>query len=263
MTVRPIGRGSNRRRRHPPEDGRCTGSPTRGGFCVCPGSCCRGRGPRGPADGHGSELGDCSSHRRTGKQHDAVRIMYVHVPSAWLASAGYFGLGDLLVAVAGVAASPGRPGRGGNRPGGRGFTALCLATGSLWGKPMWGAWWVWDARLTFRPRAAVPVSGPYRSGAGIRRPGARYRAEVDSRWLGWINLPIIKFTWGTGGIHCTTRVDHRSWGAPSMDTLCCGLLFISAAGFTLAFAAIVVARLRAAGMEAGSAAQNGAGRVSG
>ena len=74
--------------------------------------------------------------------------MYVHVPAAWLASAGYLALAVCsalslvwrhpLADLAAVEIGP----------VGAGFTALCLATGSLWGKPMWGAWWVWDARLT-------------------------------------------------------------------------------------------------------------------
>ena len=82
------------------------------------------------------------------QQGDAVRIMYVHVPAAWMASAGYasLALASLLSLVwrhplADLAAVE-------IGPVGAAFTALCLATGSLWGKPMWGAWWVWDARLT-------------------------------------------------------------------------------------------------------------------
>ena len=82
------------------------------------------------------------------QQGDAVRIMYMHVPAAWLASAGYVGLATCSVLslvwrhpLADLAAVE-------IEQVGAGFTALCLATGSLWGKPMWGAWWVWDARLT-------------------------------------------------------------------------------------------------------------------
>jgi heme exporter protein C len=82
------------------------------------------------------------------QQGDAVRIMYVHVPAAWLASAGYVGLAICSVLslvwrhpLADLAAAE-------IGPVGAGFTALCLLTGSIWGKPMWGAWWVWDARLT-------------------------------------------------------------------------------------------------------------------
>jgi heme exporter protein C len=82
------------------------------------------------------------------QQGDAVRIMYVHVPCAWLASAGYAGLAACGFAsfvwrhrLADLAAAE-------IGPVGAAVTGLCLLTGSLWGRPMWGAWWVWDARLT-------------------------------------------------------------------------------------------------------------------
>ena len=82
------------------------------------------------------------------QQGDSARIMYVHVPAAWLASAGYFGLAVCSVLslvwrhpLADLAAVE-------IGPVGAAFAALCLASGSIWGKPMWGAWWVWDARLT-------------------------------------------------------------------------------------------------------------------
>ena len=82
------------------------------------------------------------------QQLDTVRILFVHVPAAWLGLFAYVALGvssffalvfrhPLADAAARAAALPGAV-----------FTALALATGSLWGKPMWGAWWVWDARLT-------------------------------------------------------------------------------------------------------------------
>ena len=82
------------------------------------------------------------------QQGDAVRIMYVHVPSAWLASFLYFSLAISCVfylvwkhPLADLVSSS-------IAPIGALFSALTLVTGSLWGKPMWGTWWVWDARLT-------------------------------------------------------------------------------------------------------------------
>ncbi len=82
------------------------------------------------------------------QQGDAVRIMYVHVPAAWLASAGYLSLA-LASAVSLVWRHPLADLAAVEiAPVGAGFTAICLITGSLWGKPMWGAYWVWDARLT-------------------------------------------------------------------------------------------------------------------
>ena len=82
------------------------------------------------------------------QQGDTVRIIYIHVPSAWLALLGYVGLGlcGLFYIVwrhplADIAARA-------IAPVGSVFALLTLVTGALWGKPMWGAWWVWDARLT-------------------------------------------------------------------------------------------------------------------
>ena len=82
------------------------------------------------------------------QQGDTVRIMYVHVPAAWMAMGGYLGLAIASFIslvwrhpLADVAATS-------IAVVGAVFTAICLATGSLWGKPMWGTWWVWDARLT-------------------------------------------------------------------------------------------------------------------
>ena len=92
------------------------------------------------------------------QQGDTVRIMYVHVPFAWLASAGYLSLAACSVLslvwrhpLADLAAVE-------IGPVGAGFTAVCLATGSLWGKPTWGAWWVWDAQAYLRIRAVSAIS---------------------------------------------------------------------------------------------------------
>src|SRR5262252_1618670 len=82
------------------------------------------------------------------QQGDTVRIMYIHVPAAWMALSTY-----LFMAVASAVALVWRHplaevAAGAAAPIGAAFTFVCLATGSLWGRPMWGAWWVWDARLT-------------------------------------------------------------------------------------------------------------------
>src|SRR3974377_441541 len=82
------------------------------------------------------------------QQGESVRIMYIHVPAAWMALGVY-----LFIAVAsGVALVWRHPlaeiAAGAAAPIGAAFTFVCLTTGSLWGRPMWGAWWGWDARLT-------------------------------------------------------------------------------------------------------------------
>ena len=182
------------------------------------------------------------------QQGDAVRIMYVHVPSAWLASSGYFGLAlaSLLSLVwrhplADLAAVE-------IGPVGAGFTALCLATGSLWGKPMWGAWWVWDARLTSVLVLLFLYLGHIVLVRAFDDPVRGYRAGSILALVGVVNLPIIKFSvdwWNT--LHQPASISLT--GAPSMAPSMLWPLLISALGFTFAFAAIVVARLRAAVME--------------
>ena len=182
------------------------------------------------------------------QQGDAVRIMYVHVPSAWLASAGYVGLAVCSVLslvwrhpLADLAAVE-------IGPVGAGFTALCLATGSLWGKPMWGAWWVWDARLTSVLVLFFLYLGHVALVRAFDDPVRGYRAGAILALIGVVNLPIIKFSvdwWNT--LHQPDTITLT--GAPSMYIGMLWPLLLAALGYTFAFAAIVVARTRAAVME--------------
>jgi heme exporter protein C len=182
------------------------------------------------------------------QQGDAVRIMYVHVPAAWLASAGYLSLA-LSSAVALVWRHPladlaaveiG--------PVGAAFTALCLATGSLWGKPMWGAWWVWDARLTSVLVLFFLYLGHIALVRAFDSPERGYRAGTILALVGVVNLPIIKFSvdwWNT--LHQPATITLT--GAPTMYIGMLWPLLFTTLGYTLGFAAIVAARLRAAVME--------------
>jgi heme exporter protein C len=182
------------------------------------------------------------------QQGDAVRIMYIHVPAAWLASAGYLALAvcsfvalvwrhplaDLAAAEIG--------------PVGAGFTAMCLGTGSLWGKPMWGAWWVWDARLTSVLVLFFLYLGHVALVRAFDNPERGYRSGAILALIGVVNLPIIKFSvdwWNT--LHQPDSITLT--GAPTMYIGMLWPLFVSAIGYTLLFAAIVVARTRAAVME--------------
>jgi heme exporter protein C len=182
------------------------------------------------------------------QQGDAVRIMYIHVPAAWLASAGYLALA-ICSAVALVWRHPladlaaveiG--------PVGAAFTALCLATGSLWGKPMWGAWWVWDARLTSVLVLFFLYLGHVALVRAFDEPERGYRAGAILALVGVINLPIIKFSvdwWNT--LHQPDTITLT--GAPTMYIGMLWPLLFSTVGYTALFAAIVIARLRAAVME--------------
>ena len=182
------------------------------------------------------------------QQGDAVRIMYVHVPSAWLASMGYFALAACSAAsiiwrhpLADLAAVE-------IGPVGAAFTALCLVTGSLWGKPMWGAWWVWDARLTSVLVLFFIYLGHIALVRAFDDPQRGYRAGAILALVGVVNLPIIKFSvdwWNT--LHQPATITLT--GAPTMALSMLWPLLVCAIGYTLVFAAIVVARTRAAVME--------------
>ncbi len=182
------------------------------------------------------------------QQGDAVRIMYVHVPTAWLAMSGYAGLAACsLVALvwrhplADLAAAE-------IGPVGATITALCLATGSLWGKPMWGAWWVWDARLTSMLVLFFLYLGHVALIRAFDDPQRGYRAAAILALAGAVDLPIIKYSvqwWNT--LHQPDSITLT--GAPTMSLSMLWPLFVATIGFTLGFAAIVNARLRAAVME--------------
>jgi heme exporter protein C len=182
------------------------------------------------------------------QQGDAVRIIYVHVPAAWLASAGYVALALCSLAslvwrhpLADLAAVE-------IGPVGAAFTALCLLTGSIWGRPMWGAWWVWDARLTSVLVLFFLYLGHVVLVRAFDNPERGHKAGAILALVGVVNLPIIKFSvdwWNT--LHQPATISLT--GAPSMYLPMLWPLFVCALGYTLGFAAIVVARTRAAVME--------------
>jgi heme exporter protein C len=134
------------------------------------------------------------------QQGETIRIMFLHVPSAWLAMACYTlmalsALGTLvwrhpLADVSARAAAP----------LGAAFTFLALVTGSLWGKPMWGTWWVWDARLTSVLILFLMYLGLIALWRAIEEPTQAARATAVMILIGFINIPIIKFSvdwWNT------------------------------------------------------------------
>ncbi len=182
------------------------------------------------------------------QQGETVRILHVHVPMAWLAMGGY------AVLAAGSAAAlvwrhplPDLFCRE-LSPVGAAVTALCLATGSIWGRPMWGTWWVWDARLT----SVLVLFFLWLGHAALVRAfedgerGARMGAILAL--AGAVNLPVVKFSvdwWNT--LHQPASVTRI--GAPALHADILYPLLVCALGFSLAFAALVLARTRAAVME--------------
>ena len=134
------------------------------------------------------------------QQGESAKIMYLHVPAALMGSLVY---GVMAVAALGTlvwrhplsdAAQKAAP------PLGAGFTFICLATGSLWGKPMWGTYWVWDARLTSVLVLFLLYLGLIALWRAIEDPGRAARAAAILTLVGSVNLPIIKFSvdwWNT------------------------------------------------------------------
>ena len=178
------------------------------------------------------------------QQGETVRIMYVHVPSAWMAMfvyanmavASFVGLvwrhplAELFCkAVA---------------PIGAGFTAICLISGSLWGEPMWGTWWVWDARLTSVLILFFLYLGYIALVNAFDDPGRGLKAGAILVLIGSVNLPVIKFSvdwWNT--LHQPASVSRLD--APALDPSILTPLVIMWAAFTAYFVTLALLRTRA------------------
>ena len=179
------------------------------------------------------------------QQGDTVRIMYVHVPAAWMALSVY-----LFVAVASAVALVWRHplaevAARAAAPIGAAFTFVCLATGSLWGRPMWGTWWVWDARLTSVLILFFLYLGYIALANAFDDPSRGGRAAAVLALVGVVNLPIIKFSvdwWNT--LHQPASVMRI--GGPRIDISMLAPLLIMALGFTLLFVALLMVRMRTA-----------------
>jgi len=177
------------------------------------------------------------------QQGDAFRIIYVHVPSAWMSLFIYTsmaGAGAIaliwrmkLAEIFIISAAP----------LGASFTFLALVTGSVWGKPMWGTWWVWDARLTSELILLFLYLGVIALNSAIEEPRAAARACALLALVGVVNVPIIHYSvewWNT--LHqgpTITRFDK-----PAMDADMLLPLLITAIGFTLMFVWLVLVRMR-------------------
>jgi heme exporter protein C len=178
------------------------------------------------------------------QQGDGFRIIYVHAPSAWLsvmiygvmASAAAVGLIWRMKVAHAVAASCAGIGAW--------FTAVSLATGMLWGKPMWGTYWVWDPRLTAQLILLLLYLGYMGLRSGIDDLGRADRASAVLAIVGVINIPIIRYSvewWNS--IHQAPSV--MKMDRPSMPFDMLAPLLMMLLGFTLYFAAVMLVRLRA------------------
>jgi heme exporter protein C len=179
------------------------------------------------------------------QQGEAVRIMFVHVPAAWMASFVYASLA-LSSAVALIWRHPlADIAAQSAAPLGAGFTLLCLVTGSLWGEPMWGTWWVWDARLTSVLVLFFLYLGYIALVNAFDEPTRGARAGAILALVGIVNLPIIKFSvywWNT--LHQPASVFRI--GGPTIAASMLWPLLIMALGFTLLFVTLLLIRMRTA-----------------
>ncbi len=177
-------------------------------------------------------------------QGETVRILYIHVPAAWLGMAGWGAIAAASVsqivwrhplsAVAGRAVAP----------VGATFAALCLATGSIWGRPTWGTWWEWDGRLTSMLILFFLYLGYIGLASAERERGGEGRMAALFGLVGAINLPIIHYSvlwWRT--LH-----QGQSLSLGGGSTIAPELLWplpLTMFGFTAIFAAVTLMRMRA------------------
>lgn len=178
------------------------------------------------------------------QQGDTVRIMFIHVPAAWLSLMAYSVLaGASLVGlvwrslVADCAARAAAP-------LGAAFTALALITGSIWGRPTWGTWWVWDARLTSVLVLFLFYLGYLAVQSAIEDETKASRAAGVLALVGVVNLPIVHFSvewWNS--LHQGSSV-FRADG-PTMPPVYLWPLLLTAAGYTGLFVALWLVRTRA------------------
>jgi len=178
------------------------------------------------------------------QQGESVRIMYVHVPAAWMAMFVY-GCLALASAVALIWRHPlADLAAQAASPIGACFTFIALVTGSLWGKPMWGTWWVWDARLTSELILLFLYLGFIALQAAIDDPRRADKAGAILALVGVVNVPIIYFSvywWNT--LHQGSSVSMTR--APSMaQTMLWGMLLMALC-FWMYSIAMALKRLRA------------------
>jgi len=177
------------------------------------------------------------------QQGDSYRIMFIHVPAAWLSMLTYMvmaggafvflvwriKLADMLAKTC--------------APLGAAFTALTLVTGSLWGKPMWGTWWAWDARLTSELVLLFLYLGLIALRGAIDEPQRAGRATALLALVGVVNIPIIHFSvewWNT--LHQPASLTRMA--GPAIHPAMLTPLLLMIAGFTVYFVAVLLQRMR-------------------
>jgi heme exporter protein C len=174
---------------------------------------------------------------------DTVRILFIHVPSAWLGMAGWTTIAvasltelvwrhPLAAIAARAAATPGAF-----------FTAICLVTGSIWARPTWGTWWVWDGRLTSMLVLLFLYFGYIALADATQRDGGNSRVTAIFGLVGAINIPIINrsVVWWNS-LHQPASI---TIGKSAIDPAFLWPLLVATLGFSLIFGGVVLARMRA------------------
>ena len=174
---------------------------------------------------------------------ETVRILFLHVPAAWLGMGGWTAIAlsslvflvwrhPLAALAARAAALPGLV-----------FTVVCLATGSIWGRPTWGTWWVWDARLTSMLMLLFLYFGVMALQQAMDSEEASYKAGAILALVGLVNIPIIKYSvewWNTLHQPATLKLTEK----PSMHPDMLWPLLIMIVSTYLFFALVVILRTR-------------------
>ncbi|MCG8694014.1 MAG: heme ABC transporter permease [Minwuiales bacterium] len=178
------------------------------------------------------------------QQGDTVRIMFVHVPSAWMALFIYAAMAVASAvaliwkhAIADLVAKA-------SAPIGAGFCLICLVSGSLWGEPMWGTWWQWDARLTSMLILLFLYIGYMALWQAFDDPQRAAKAAAILALVGSVNLPIIKFSvdwWNT--LHQPASVFTLS--GPKIHISMLIPLMLMAVGFKAYYVSVLILRVRA------------------
>jgi heme exporter protein C len=175
---------------------------------------------------------------------DTVKIMFVHVPTVWLGMAGWMGIAVASIVqlvwrhpLAGIGA------RAVALPGAV-FAAIGLMTGSIWGRPTWGTWWVWDGRLTSFLILFFLYIGYIALANASSEKGSVSRTAAVFGLIGAVNIPIINrsVVWWES----QHQKPSITLGGSSISSDYTMPLFVALAGFTLLFAAIVLMRMRGA-----------------
>ena len=174
---------------------------------------------------------------------ETVRILFIHVPTAWLGMGGWAAIAvasaalliwrhPLAAIAARAAAVPGMV-----------FTAICLVTGSIWGRPTWGTWWVWDGRLTSMLVLLFLYAGYVALSQASAREGVSDRIPAIFGLVGAVNIPIINrsVVWWNS-LHQPPSI---TVGQSAIDAEYLWPLLIAVLGYSLLFGGVVLARMRA------------------